>query len=201
MAGKYFLIFFILISLIACKDASKNSKDLGQALTKNDVQFKFDEPLKLNLEASVLVEPWKEYRNFIELFNRYKSTTPSIALSNAKELNTLAVQLKDSIRISTLKIPAFQARLNVLQNETMRLLDMASISNLKNDDINNQILKILDALNATNAKLNNLVSLQALESDLIYENIDSVNVVKHVTPNTKVVLPINAPHGVKVKQN
>jgi len=201
MSNKYFLILFILISLIACKDTSKNSKDLGPALTKSDVRFKFDEPLKLNLNASVLVEPWKEYRNFIELFNRYKSTTPSIALSNAKELNTLAVQLKDSIKISTLKIPAFQARLNVLQNETMRLLDMASISNLKNDDIKNQIIKILDAFNATNAKLNNLVSLQALETDLIYENIDSINIRKLVTPNTKELLPNKTPHGVKVKQN
>ncbi|PIV16901.1 MAG: hypothetical protein COS42_07430, partial [Flavobacteriales bacterium CG03_land_8_20_14_0_80_35_15] len=99
------------------------------------------------------------------------------------------------------KIPAFQARLNVLQNETMRLLDMASISNLKNDDIKNQIIKILDAFNATNAKLNNLVSLQALETDLIYENIDSINIRKLVTPNTKEILPNKTPHGVKVKQN
>lgn len=182
------------MSLSACKDSKKNIENLGLPKSQKGNLIQLDESVKLNSEASILVETWKEYQNFNDLFNQYKSTSPSVALSNAKELNTLAVQLKDSIRISNLNIPAFQARLNVLHNETLRLLDMASISNLKTDDIKNQVIKILEAYNATNAKLNNIVSLQALEIGLEYENIDSTK-IKNVIPLS------NKPHGVKLKQN
>lgn len=194
MTNKYFLLLIILMSLIACKDSNKNVENLGLPKSQKGNIIQLEEPVKLNSEAATLVETWKEYRNFNELFNQYKSTTPSVALSNAKELNTLAVQLKDSIRILPLNIPAFQARLDVLQNETLRLLDMTSISNLKTDDIKNQIIKILEAYNATNAKLNNIVSLQALEIGLEYQSIDSTRV-------KKVIPPSNIPHGVKLKQN
>ncbi len=194
MANKYFLLLFILMILSACKDSKKNVENLELPKSQKENLIQLEEFVKLNSEALTLVETWKEYRNFIDLFNQYRSTSPSVALSNAKELNTLALQLKDSIRITALNIPAFQARLDVLHNETMRLLDMTSISNLKTIDIKNQIIKILEALNATNAKLNNIVSLQALEVGLEYESIDSTRVKK--------VIPLsNIPHGVKLKLN
>ena len=48
----------------------------------------------------------------------------------------------------------------------MRLQDMVTISNLKSDDVKNQLIKIMAAFNATNAKLNNIILQLQVEEDI-----------------------------------
>jgi len=161
----YFYLLLIL-SLLSCQSEQKSKNNKLKNNKQKEVTFKISEPLVLSKEATTLVSNWKEYQNFKNLFSQYKNTTPSEAFSNAKELNTLAEQLKDSIRNKSLKTIPFNARLDVLQNETLRLKDMIDIPNLKNADIKEQIIKILGAYDATIAKLNNLAVQTKIEKEL-----------------------------------
>ena len=165
MTSKLYLLFFLFIGLSACQE-NKEKKLIKEHLSKKENVISIDAPLTLNKETSKSVSKWKEYGDFKQYFDQFLKTTSSEALNNADELNTLAKQLKDSIRIPAFKIPAFKARLNVLQNETMRLKDMTTIPNLTENDVKNQLIKILNALDATNAKLNSMILQQQVEEDI-----------------------------------
>jgi len=161
-----FLYLLFMISLLSCHSNQKYRSDKASKLKKHEIILKINNPIKLSYKAAKLIGNWKEYNNFKNLFAQYQATTPSEALSNADELNTLATQLKDSIRNKSLKTIPFKARLDVLQNETMRLKDMVAIPNLTTSDIKAQIDKILAAYNATIAKLNNLAVQMQIETEL-----------------------------------
>lgn len=166
MTFKSILLFSIFFGFFSCSTTTKKSDEKKDKIVQEPL-ITLKEPLKLNKEASKNYTKWQDYQNFKEQFNQFINTTPSEAFSNAKELNSLALQLKDSLKIASLKTPAFKARLNVLQSETMRLEDMMTISNLKTEDIKAQLIKILNAFNATNAKLNNLVLQKQVEKDIL----------------------------------
>lgn len=165
MTSRILLLLFFFIGLLAC-DKTNETKDSISPSVQQDPIITLENPLKLNVKTSKSFDEWKDYKVFNDFLSQFIKTTASEALSNAKELNTLALQLKDSIKIDQLKIPAFKARLNVLQNETMRLEDMVDISNLKKTAVEEQLKKIIAAFNATNAKLNNMIIQQELENDL-----------------------------------
>ncbi len=156
------LLFF---SLLACNNATKTSSKKQPKPVQEPV-ISLQKPLKLNTVTAKKYARWKDYQNFKEHFNRFLKTTPGEAFSNAEELNTLALRLKDSLKIKSLKSPAFMARLDVLQSETMRLQDMMTIPNIKPKAVKEQLEKILNAFNATNAKLNNMVAQRQLEKDI-----------------------------------
>jgi len=161
-----FLYLFLMIILLSCNSEKKSERKQLKKSLKQEVILKINNPLKLSKEAKSLIKGWNEFKNFKILFNQYKTPTPSEVLSNAKELNTLAQQLKDSIRNKLLNTVPFKARLDVLHNETLRLQDMANIPNLKNKEIKAQVIKILAAYNATIAKLNNLAVQKQIETEL-----------------------------------
>jgi hypothetical protein len=166
MTFKSILLFSVFFGVLSCSTPTQKSKAKKDKIVQEPVII-LKEPLKLNKEAAKNYAKWQDYQNFKEQFNQFLKTTQSEAFSNAQELNALALQLKDSLKIASLKIPAFKARLNVLQNETMRLEDMMTISNLKTEDVKAQLIKILNAFNATNAKLNNLVLQKQVEKDIL----------------------------------
>jgi len=165
MSLKSLLLTLLFFSLLACNDTAKTSINKKPKTVQEPV-ISLQKPLKLNAATSKKYARWKDYRNFEEHFKRFLKTTPSEAFSNAEELNTLALRLKDSLKIKSLKSPAFMARLDVLQSETMRLQDMMTIPNIKPKAVKEQLVKILNAFNATNAKLNNLVIQRQLEKDI-----------------------------------
>ncbi|MFK5890484.1 MAG: hypothetical protein QM486_07120 [Flavobacteriaceae bacterium] len=166
MPFKSILLFSIFFGFFSCSTSTQKSDEKKDKIVQEPI-ITLKEPLKLNKEAAKNYAKWQDYQNFKEQFNQFLKTTQSEAFSNAQELNSLALQLKDSLKIESLKIPAFKARLNVLQSETMRLEDMMTISNLKTEDVRAQLIKILNAFNATNAKLNNLVVQQQLEKEIL----------------------------------
>jgi len=169
-----YLFLLLMIGLLSCNSEKKSDENQFKKIKKQAINLKINNPLKLSKEASVLIGDWKEYQNFKTLFSQYKTPTPSEALSNAKQLNTLAQQLKDSIRNKTLNTIPFKARLDVLHNETLRLQDMVNIPNLKVPDIKTQINNILAAYNATIAKLNNMAVQKQIEKELDNMVKDSV---------------------------
>lgn len=61
---------------------------------------------------------------------------------------------------------SFRTRVNVLENETLRLKDMTFIPAITANDVNTQVDKILAAFSATNSKINTIYSQLEVEQDI-----------------------------------
>ncbi|WP_457618374.1 hypothetical protein, partial [Lutibacter sp.] len=74
--------------------------------------------------------------------------------------------MKDSIRIEKLKQPSVIARLNVLENEALRLADMATIHSISNEEVKNEVEKIVEIYSAVNSKINTIYKVAAIQKSL-----------------------------------
>jgi hypothetical protein len=61
---------------------------------------------------------------------------------------------------------SFRTRVNVLENETLRLKDMTFIPAITANEVNTQVDKILAAFSATNSKINTVYSQLEVEQDI-----------------------------------
>lgn len=175
------LIIFFLSSffLFSCKE-SVNDETKFESLKKQDTirqyfTVKISEPLLP--EAKEFVKGWGEYQNLNKFLKQHASSNAEETMFNAKELSRLASEMKDSIRIEALKTPAYQIRLNVLQNEALRLKDMSELPNLPEQTIIDEYKKIYAAFSAFNSKLNNNLKQDKLNNELK----DFVDMVKNDT--------------------
>jgi hypothetical protein len=71
--------------------------------------------------------------------------------------------MKDSIRVKDLKTPSVIARINVLENETLRLADMATISSIKDSEVKEEVTNILTVYSAINSKINTIYKASAIQ--------------------------------------
>jgi len=117
------------------------------------------------------LENWSAYRNVNLFLEKYNTISPNDALNNALELQELTLTFKDNIDLDILKIPSFQARLNVLHNEVLRLSDMTFISAIKADEVNKQVEKIVTVFSSTNDKINTVFTKKKFESEITVKDI------------------------------
>ena len=167
MFFKKIIFLILIIVVISCNNSisKKNKKIKRDSLISNVV--KVNHPIaKLNSKAKKLVEDWDEYQNIDELLKQYQNITTNLALLNAKELSVLSRQLKDSVRIEKLNIPAVKTRLNVLHNETLRLADMETIPSITELEVIEENNNILNAYSALNLKINNIVNQENLNEQV-----------------------------------
>jgi len=175
---KKHIAFLLLVFIFACKketiqQKSKNLKPQRSIVQKHLVNFSLESISKKEIST------WKEYSAFNDFLNRFSSISANEALNNALELAELTKLLKDSIRPRDLGTPAFKTRINVLENEVLRLKDMTYISAISANEVNNQVAKILEAFAATNSKINTVYSQMALEKKIHSKNsIINLNVSK-----------------------
>lgn len=120
----------------------------------------------LNSNSVELVASWPEYQKFAEFVGQYQEITMSDALLNSTELSEMARQLKDSIRIESLKIPSIKMRLNVLYSETMRLADMATIPTITEASVLQENNNVIQAFSALNLKINTINSMEKLNEEI-----------------------------------
>ena len=74
--------------------------------------------------------------------------------------------MKDSIRVDALKKTNVKARFNVLHNETLRLVDMASIPSISDEEVDQEVTQILEIYSAVNAKINTVYKAKELQNAL-----------------------------------
>ena len=184
------IIFLVLLILVFSCDKAVSKKNIEVArdsLASNTLKVNYP-VAKLNMKAQKLVENWDEYQNIDELLKQYQHITANMALLNAKELSVLSKQLKDSIRIEQLKIPAVKIRLNVLHNETLRLADMETIPSITEPEVIEENNNILDAYSALNLKINNIVNQENLNQELnsfvdevlsLNDSVKKTDTIKH----------------------
>ncbi len=180
MSVKHLFFILFIITFFSCKKhVIKQETNTVIDTTRADV-FKVNNIIKLNTKAKNMVKDWIEYQKMHEFIQQYYHISIDDAMLNAKEFSKLSQQLKDSIRIEKLDIPSVKIRLNVLNNEILRLTDMATITNISSSDIKKESGNILDAYFALNSKINNIISQENLNSDVnkfieeITSNKDSI---------------------------
>lgn len=136
--------------------------------------------------AKRALNDWKEYQNFDNFIIKYYNVSILEALNNANELATLTQELKDSIRVNKLEVNNVVARLNVLHNEALRLNDMATIRSITDEEVKDEVKKILEVYSAVNSKINTIYKTEDLKESLgIDPEILKDSIVKKQLPIRK----------------
>ncbi|WP_347173409.1 hypothetical protein [Polaribacter uvawellassae] len=172
---KYILsmrIFFILFFLIFLSCKENTSTDQESRVQKSDMNIvqKHNAALDLETVSKNKIANWKEYQSVTKNLKQFSSISANEALNNALKLSEIVKNLKDSIRPKELLNLSFRTRINVLENEVLRLKDMTFIPAITADEVNTQVNKIIAAFSATNSKINTIYSQLEVEEDI--DNID-----------------------------
>ena len=115
------------------------------------------------------IENWKEYQLVDAVITNFYAISKAEALSNAQELSRLVTNLKDSIRSEKHKNPSIKTRINILQNECLRLEDMSNIPAITPEEVTATVKRTLEAFSGLNAKLNSVYAVSELENELILD--------------------------------
>jgi len=126
---------------------------------------------KVNAIFEKEVSNWQELNTVHFFIQKFDKVSPNEALSNALELRDLVAILKDSVTPNIFDIPSFQARVNILHNETLRLADLTRIPAITSEDINLQVDKTIAAFSSVNSKINTILSKKQFE-DVVDIKID-----------------------------
>ena len=163
MRNSFLILFIILFS--SCGDAPVNRVQKNKKPGINTVK---KHSIKSGLEKSAkdTIDSWKEYISVADDLKKFTSISANEALNNALQLASLIKQMKDSIRPLDLINPSFRTRVNVLENEALRLKDMTFISSITPIEVHQQVDKIMAAFSATNSKINTVYSQLEVEKEI-----------------------------------
>jgi len=167
---KYCYSFLILILFLnfSC-NRSKNVQEVSEKLdtiniSSDRIVNTIGETLIPNAKSAL--EDWKEYNNVDEFVLKYYNISILEALTNAQELSDLVKAMRDTIRVDKLDQLNVIARFNVLHNETLRLADMANIPAIKDEEVKEEVTKILEVFSAVNSKINTIYKAEDIQNSL-----------------------------------
>lgn len=165
---KIVLGFFMITAVfLSCKNKQQQEMEEYSSQFEAGKTIKSDKSIvPLNPKSKELVAAWTEYQKFAEFVGQYHEITMSDALLNSSELSVMAQQLKDSIRVESLKIPSIKMRLNVLYSETLRLADMATIPTMTEAAVLKENNNVIQAFSALNLKINTINSMEKLNEEI-----------------------------------
>ncbi|CAM1334633.1 hypothetical protein [Tenacibaculum aestuariivivum] len=165
----FVLISFLLLISSCKKEDKKNNTPIQK--TGMDIPVTYAKPAQLDNTSSKEIKKWKEYFIVADFITQLENTTPTEALNNALELKTLTKQLKDSLNIKTLQTPAFKARINVFENEVLRLADITYISSITSKEVNNHIKKIHLLFGGINTKINTVYAKKRFDKAIKLDSL------------------------------
>jgi len=160
----YILLIFTLFSCIP--DRKDDTTTLKDDNSSKNIFVKHANFVTVKPVFIKEIENWTEYRNANLFLQKYQNISPNDALNNALELQELTANLRDSIDVEILKNPSFQARVNVLHNEVLRLSDMTFISAIKAEEVNTQVEKIGTIFSSINDKINTVFTQKKFEDEI-----------------------------------
>jgi len=166
---------FIVSFLISCGDPAIQEVEKKTVATSQFSTSK-EHIVLVHLKTSNEneISGWEYYTILREFLNKFKKITPNEALGNALELTSLVKALKDSTKPEILNTLSLKARINLLENESLRLSDMTKISVIKAEEVNMQITKVFEAFSALNSKINTVFLQQNLSKDMDFKDFDFI---------------------------
>ncbi len=184
---RYLSILLLGFFIFSCNNDMKNEIISSTKLTQknnttDDTIFKISlKKVRLHSKAKKVVEDWQEYLAVSEFIPKFYNTSTKEALFNAIEFYKLTSYLKDSTQIKRFTKPSIKTRINVLNNEALRLFDMDSIPSITNKEVIHETENIINAFNALNIKINNAVKKELLSKDLaefnhLFEKKDTLEI-------------------------
>lgn len=180
----YPFLLIILLLIFSCnrnkETAQVSEKADSLKLDANRIENRIGETLIP--EAKAEMDNWKEYQLVDELLLKYYSITTLEALTNAEELSRLVKMMKDSIKIEKLKKPNIIARINVLENETLRLADMANIPSISKEEVKEEVSNIVAIYSAMNSKINTIYQAEGIQNSLEFDTETPIEIQETTTP-------------------
>lgn len=170
MRGMKFIYYGVFMVLIcSCNGKNKTTKDVIKKPESSRIK-KHTPTSKIKTKFQIDIDSWTEYENLSTFLQQYTSISPNDALNNSRELNDITKSIIDSVKPKFLETDAFNARINLLYNETLRLYDMSSISAIKANEVNDQVANILNAFSSVNSKINTILTQNELEKGITEPN-------------------------------
>jgi hypothetical protein len=171
------LFFFCTIFLASCEGKQENTpqnfleKTTVQTVFQDQKTYLFKE--ELTAVSKQAIKDWTGYAKLTRfLKEHYQSTSPQTALEMSEDLYAIVGKVKDSFHVQELKNGGFDARLNVLNSEILRLKDMSEITVIEAEEVVEQTAKIMGVFNAVNAKINGFYARKLLDEEVHFdENI------------------------------
>ncbi|WP_299060159.1 hypothetical protein [uncultured Polaribacter sp.] len=163
---KQITILLLAILIFSCKSNKKEIVETIQEIPEKSTAKKHASAIDVNADFEDVIADWKELNTVKHFLKKFEKVSPNEALSNALELRDLVKSLKDSIKPAIFDIPSFKARVNVLENETLRLADLTLIPAITPTEINSQVNKTIGAFSAVNSKINSILSKKRFEDEI-----------------------------------
>ena len=168
------LFFFCTIFLASCEGKQENTpqnfleKTTVQTVFQDQKTYLFKE--ELTAVSKQAIKDWTGYAKLTRfLKEHYQSTSPQTALEMSEDLYAIVGKVKDSFHVQELKNEGFDARLNVLNSEILRLKDMSEITVIKAEEVVEQTEKIIGVYNAVNAKINAIYARQLRDNEVDFD--------------------------------
>ncbi len=176
MLYKKFLCQFFGGILILLLGASCSNVKKEQAHKKETIVSNMDEKNSYSLSeldsfSSKKIKKWKEYFDMNDFLKEYKEITGKEALDNSHELKELVKIAKDSNDVKDLQTAAFRARMNVFENEVLRLADLTYITTISAKEVEKQIKNVFLTFKSLNSKIENTYKKQQFNKSI---KLDSV---------------------------
>lgn len=204
------LLIFIFV-LGSCKtEKQAEPKEEVVVVNKSELSIRkehqgYSELTEVPLEET---KKWKEYNDVTSFLARFKNASANQILTNAVELKKLANLMRDSIRVEMLKIQSFKARLNVFENEALRLADMTEIPAITPEEVHNQTNKLLYVYSSINDKINTIYQQKRLEDEIdvkdVFIGLDSTKIdstsKKTIEEELKLLEEENRPTNLEIEQ-
>ncbi len=188
------LCFSSIVFFVACKNtnSSKNNEVTKDSLKVVGKKIVHGTSKSLIPSAKKEIANWAEFNDVAKFIGQFYNTNQVEALNNAKELSDLVKLMKDSIRIDKLKEVSVKARLNVLENETLRLMDMAEIPSISEREVAEEVTSILELYDALISKINTIYKVEALQHALEVDTETPVEIEKEEKNKLKIIPKISS---------
>lgn len=171
---RYFSLILLILFCVSCDDTPQKVEEKPTVTAEFSLAKKHQIQIDIKTSNEKEIANWEYYTAVRTFLQKFKNATPNEALGNALELSSLVKALKDSAKPEIFRTRSLNARVNLLDNEALRLSDMTKISAIKVEEVNAQIDKVLNAFSSLNSKINTVYLQQNLANDMTFSDFEPV---------------------------
>jgi hypothetical protein len=159
-------VFLVFVIFLSCDKKKEEVVQVQETKSLLSVVKNYRVAEKVDSIFLKDIEDWKELKAVDKFLSRFKKASPNEILSNALELKELVQSLKDSITPPLFDNLSFKTRIDILDNEVLRLADMTFIPAIKADEVTKQTEKIINSFSAINSKVNSIFIKERFEDEI-----------------------------------